>query len=92
MKKIEILFDKYNFDYISINPKDIDNLCFENNPDGFLMDVHYPKNYLGIIKIKNNDIIVFYNKKMKIGDINFGYNNIKNERKFKINKLFKNEN
>lgn len=50
LKDLPILFEKYNFDYIYINPKDIKNLEFEFKNEELVVDFSGPPNYLGTVK------------------------------------------
>lgn len=88
MDKIKILFEKYNFDYIYINPKNLDYLDWEFIPEELLVDCKTPPGYIGTIKINNNHIEVYYNEKITPGDVIFKYKDIKKERSIKLNDLF----
>ena len=88
MKKIKILFDKYKFDYIYINPKNLDYLDWEFIPEESLVDFKSPPGYIGTIKINEKLIEVYYDKKITPGDVIFKYKDIKKERSVKLNTLF----
>lgn len=88
--KIDKLFKKYNFDYIYINPIDIYNIDFEIDNDELFVDFKGKPNYLGYIKLENNIISVYWNKKITPGDVIFGYKNIKKERNVKLSNIFHN--
>lgn len=84
MKKLEILFEKYRFDYVYINPKDIDDMLFEYIPEEALADFSGLPNYLGTIKIQGFDIGVYFNKKIKKGEVVFKFKDVSKERKIKL--------
>ena len=90
LKNVEILFEKYNFDYVYINPKNIADLDFEFIPEETLLDFKGPKEYLGTIKINETKIPVFWNKKIKVDDILFKYKDIRKERRVKIEQINEN--
>lgn len=87
MKNLEILFEKYKFDYIYINPKDIKVLKFEFIPEEILVDCDAPVNYVGTIKMNNAYIEVYWSKKIDQGDVIFKYNDIRKERSIKMSRL-----
>lgn len=87
MKNLEKLYEKYKFDFIYINPKDIDNINFEWLPDEYLVDVKLPHDYLGRVKLDNNLIAVYFDKKITPGDVIFKYKTIQKERSVKLNTL-----
>lgn len=89
MKDLEKLYLEYNFDYIYINPKDIDNISFEWLPDEYLVDVKLPHDYIGRVKLNNNLIEVYYDKKITPGDVIFKYKTIQKERSIKLDNLKK---
>lgn len=88
MNKIKILFEKYNFDYICINPTNIDYIDWDFIPDELLVDVKHEPGYIGTLSINNSKIKVFYDKKITPGDVIFKYKNIKKERNVKLKDLF----
>lgn len=90
MKKLTILFEKYNFDYIYINPKNIPDLDFLFIPDETVIDFKGKPKYLGAIKINDVIIEVFYDKKITPGDVIFKYKNIKKERVVKLASIINN--
>lgn len=87
MKKLEILFEKYKFDYVYINPKDIDDMLFEYIPEEALIDFSGLPNYLGTINIQNFNIGVYFDKKIKKGDVVFKFKDASKERKIKLNNI-----
>jgi len=87
LEKLEKIFDKYNYDFIYINPKDINNINFEYISEETVVDFYGLANYLGLINFNGNIIKVFYDKNITQGDFVFKYNNIKKERKMKLKKL-----
>ena len=87
MKNLEILFEKYKFDYICINPRALEYLEWEWTQEELLADFIGKPAYLGTIKLKDKNIDVFFDDKIKNGSIALKYNNIKKERKIKINNL-----
>lgn len=89
MEQIKILFEKYNFDYICINPKSIEYLDWDFIPDELLADVKTEPGYIGTLSVNDSKIKVFYDKKITPGDVIFKYKNIRKERKYKINNLLK---
>jgi len=88
MKKIEILFEKWNFDYIYIHPKNIDDIFFELIPEEVLVDFKSPPNYIGSLKINDKLIEVYHDKKITPDDVIFKFKDIKKERSVKLNNLF----
>ena len=84
MDKLNTLFEKYKFDYVHISPKNIVDLAFEFIPDEYLTDFKSKPDYLGIIKLNNSIIEVYYDKKITPGDVIFKYKDIKKERKVKL--------
>ena len=86
-KKIQILFEKYKFDYIYISPRNINDLEFEFIPDEMFADFKSPPDYLGTIKIDNVFIEVRYDKKITPGDVIFKYKDIKKERNIKLKNI-----
>jgi len=88
MKKIEILFEKYNFDYIYINPKNIDDIFWDMIPEEMFADFKSLPGYIGLLKINDNFIEVYSDKKITPGDVIFKYKDIKKERSVKLNNLF----
>lgn len=89
IKNLEILYEKYNFDYIYINPKNIDDINFEFIPEETVVDFSVPPNYLGSVKIKQKLIEIYWDKKVNIDDIIFKYKSIKKERLEKIKNIKK---
>jgi len=84
MKNLQILFEKYNFDYIFINPKQLEYLTWDFIPEESLVDFKNIPGYLGTITLLNNKIEVYYDKKITPGDVIFKYKDIKEERKLKL--------
>jgi hypothetical protein len=89
MNNIKILFEKYNFDYIYINPKALEYLDWDFIPDELLVDVKHEPGYIGTLSINNSKIKVYYDKKITPGDVTFKYKNIRKERNIKLENLFK---
>lgn len=89
LKDLPILFEKYNFDYIYINPKDIKNLEFEVKNEELLADFSGPPNYLGTVKINEKSLDVYWNPMVKIGDFSYRFKNIKKERTVKLKNIKK---
>lgn len=87
MKDLEKLFELYSFDYIWINPNDIDNIIFEFIPEEVLVDFRSPQDYLGRIRFGENLVEVYYDKKITSGDVIFKYKSIQKERVIKLNNL-----
>lgn len=87
MKKLELLFEKYNFDYIFIHPNDIDNIQWELNPEEIFMDFVDAPGCIGTLKLKNKIIAVYWDKKITPGEVIFKYDTIQKERKVKLNNL-----
>ena len=87
INNIKILFEKYNFDYIYINPKNIKDIDFEFIPEEVLADSKCPPNYLGCIKFDDKLVEVFWNPKVDVEDFKFKFRNIRNERKSKLDNL-----
>ena len=87
MKKLEILFEKYNFDNIYIHPDDIDNIEWEFSPEEVFMDFVDAPGCIGIVKLKNKMVYVYWDKKITPGEVIFKYDSLKKERKVKISKL-----
>jgi hypothetical protein len=83
-KNLGILFDKYNFDYIYINPKQLEYLEWDFIPEEYLVDSKNEPGYLGTITLQNDHIKVYYDKKIIPGDMIFKYKDIKEERKIKL--------
>lgn len=83
-EKFRILFEKYNFDFIYINPQDSKHINFEYLPEEILVDFKGKPNYLGTVKINNTNIEVFYNKNISLGHVIFKYKDIKKERRIKL--------
>jgi len=88
IEPIKILFEKYNFDFIYINPKNLADLYLKFEPEEYFIDIIDDPNYLGIIKINDVIIEVFQDKTLSIDDITFKYKDIKKERSVKLSKLF----
>ncbi len=88
LNNLEYLYEKYNFDYIYINQKNIDDLDFVIIPEEILTDFHNPMNYIGTIRIKESNIEVYWNPKITPGDVIFKFKDVKKERKVKLNNLF----
>ena len=86
MDNLKILFEKYNFDFIYINPKNIIDMDFLYDAEMLVLD-NVSENYLGEVKINNTKIRVYYDKKITPGDVIFKYKDIKKERKVKLNNL-----
>lgn len=86
-EKLKALFEEYNFDYIYINPKELEYLDWDFIPEETLVDFKSPPGYLGKITLKNNHIEVYYNEKITPGDVIFKYKDIRKERRIKLNKL-----
>ena len=89
MNKLEILFEKYNFDYIYLNPKDFEYLEWEIVPEEMFVDCKTPPDYVGRITIKDSDIEVYYDKKITPGDVIFKYKTLKKERNVKLSNIQK---
>lgn len=89
MEKIKILFEKYKFDYIVINPKGLEYLEWEFIPEELLADFVGKPGYLGSIKIDNKLIEVYYDKKVPLGEILFKFNDIRKERSVKLSEIIK---
>lgn len=87
IKNLEILFEKYNFDYIYINPKNIDEIYFEFIPEEILTDFKGLENYLGTVKLKNNLVQVFWDRKIDPDNVIFKYKNIQKQRIAKLKNL-----
>ncbi len=88
MKDLEKLFEQYNFDYIVINPNDIDNIIeWELIPEEIFADFTGPPGYLGSVKLKDKLIEVYWNIKITPGDVIFKYKTIQKERSVKLNTL-----
>jgi len=90
MKDLEILFEKYNFDFIYINPKQLEYLDWDFIPEELLIDIKTLPGYLGTITLLNKQIEVYYDKKITSGDMIFKYKDIKKERKIKLSNIIKN--
>ena len=90
VEKLESLFEEYKFDFISINPKDIDSIDWEFIPEDVLVDSSGIGNYLGKVKLKNTLITVLWNVKITPGDVIFKYKNIKKERSVKLSNIIHN--
>lgn len=88
MEKIKILHEKYNFDYIYINPKNLDYLNWEFIPEETVVDCKLPPGYIGTIKVDKKYIEVYYNEKITPDDVIFKYKDIKKERNIKLQNLF----
>ena len=89
MENLKILFEKYNFDYIYINPKNISDIEFEFITEETIIDFKSKPYYLGTIKLNNIIIEVYFDKKITPGDVIFKYKNIKKERSIKLKNLMK---
>ena len=89
-KELTILFEKYNFDYIYINPKNIPDLDFLFLRDETIIDFKGKPHYLGSIKINEVIIEVYFNKKITPGDVIFKYKSIKKERMIKLSSIIDN--
>ena len=89
LKDLPILFEKYNFDYIYINPRDIRNLEFEVKNEELLADFKSPPNYLGSVKINEKYVEVYWNPMVKIGNFSYKFKNIKKERLVKLKQIKK---
>lgn len=87
MQKLEILYEKYKFDYIFINSKDIVNLTWTNVSEEDYVDFNAPHGYLGRILLNNNIVEVYHDKKISPGNAIFKYKNIKKERSAKLKNL-----
>ena len=87
MNELGILFEKYKFDYICINPKALEYLEWEWIPEELVADFIGMPKYLGTIKLKEQNINVFFDDKIERGSIILKYNDIKKERKIKLNNL-----
>lgn len=87
INKLEELFEKYNFDYIFINPNDIIKIDFLYIPEEIFTDFKSLPNYLGAIKVNNINIEVYWDKKITPGDVIFKYKNIKKERSAKLSNI-----
>lgn len=87
MDNLNILFEKYKFDYIYINPKDIEKLNFEIIKEELFADFKGEPYWVGEIRLNNNTIDVYYDKKITPGDMIFKYKDIKKERRAKLNNL-----
>ena len=90
MEELAILFEKYNFDYLYINPKGIEYLDWEFIPDETLVDFKGRPGYLGTIILKGTAIEVYYDEKITSGDVIFKYKNIKKERMVKLMSIINN--
>lgn len=88
MEKIKILFEKYNFDYICINPKSIEYLDWDFLPEEILADCKTEPGYIGTLSVNDSKIKVFYDKKITPGDVIFKFIDIKKERNVKLKNLF----
>lgn len=86
-EKLQTLFEKYNFDYIYINKKDIEKLDFEMIPEEYLMDYKTPKFYIGTVKLNDSNVEVYWDKKITPGDVIFKYKDIKKERNIKLKNI-----
>lgn len=96
MNKLEILYEKYKFDYIYINPNDIDSIEWEYVPEE-LIDFVRVDEYLGTIKLNSVrpesgmtgsvSVMVFYDKKITSGEVIFKYKSIQKERNVKLSIL-----
>ena len=91
MEQIKILFEKYNFDYICINPKSLSYLDWDFIPEDMFMDIKHDPGYLGTITIGKNHVDVYYDRNIEPCDVIFKYNDIRKERKYKLNNLLKEE-
>jgi hypothetical protein len=90
MKNLEKLFEQYNFDYIVINPNDIDSIIeWEIIPEEIFADFTAPPDYIGTIKLKDKLIEVYSDKKITSGDVIFKYKTIRKERNIKLKKILK---
>lgn len=87
MKDLEKLYEKYKFDFICINPKDIDNVNFEYIPEEILIDHWSPPAYIGKVKLNEKLIEVYFDKKITPGDVIFKYKTIQKERLIKLDNL-----
>jgi len=88
METIQLLYEKYKFDYIYINPENINDIDYLYDAEIILID-NIVRNYLGEVKINDSKIRVHYDKKITPGDVIFKYKNIKKERCVKLNNIFK---
>lgn len=88
IEKLKTLFEKYNFDYIYINPKQLEYLDWDFIPEETLIDFKSSPGYLGTITLKNKHIEeVYYKEKITPGDVIFKFKDIKKERRIKLNNL-----
>jgi len=99
--KIIKLHDKYNFDYIYINPDNISDFRYywKYIAEEISVDFTSPKGYLGIIQITRDDeqkyhgvkspkdVEVYQDKNITPGEIIFKFKNIQKERKVKLDNL-----
>lgn len=100
VNKIIELHNKYNFDYIYINPDNISDFRYywKYIAEETSVDFVSPKDYLGVIQLVNDenkyhgikspkDIEVYQDKKITPGDVIFKFKNLQKERKVKLNNL-----
>ena len=102
INKLIELHDKYNFDYIYINPDNISDFRYYWKYIAEEMNVDFtgPKDYLGTIQIVRDDeqkyhgtkspkdVEVYQDKKITPGDVIFKFKNIQEERKVKLINLY----
>ena len=81
------MFEKLKFDYIYINPKNINDVDFEIINEELLADFNGPPNYLSKLKLNNVIIDVYWNPTIPIGEFTYHYNDVKKERTVKLNNL-----
>jgi len=89
MNYLKTLFEKYNFDFIYINPKNINNIDFLYDAEMLVID-NVSENYVGEVKINDKKVRVYYDKKITPGDVIFKYKDIKKERKVKLFSIINN--
>ena len=99
INKLIELHDKYNFDYIYINPDNISDFRYywKYITEEMSVDFKSPKDYLGVIQIdkeyvfgkkSSKDVEVYQDKKITPGDVIFKFKNIQEERKIKLINLY----
>ena len=82
--------EKYDYDYILINNKNESDIDYVLDPNEFLSDSTFEKNYIGTIKTNNKFIKVFFSKNVKIDNVIFKYKTLLKERDFKLKNIKKN--
>ncbi|MCX6163596.1 MAG: redoxin domain-containing protein [Ignavibacteriae bacterium] len=71
-RNMQILFEKYNFDYIVINPRGLEYLEWEFIPEELVADFIGTPGYLGKIKLKDKLLLSDNRKGKKHSSYTFG--------------------